>query len=492
MSLLSDPLSTPAGAPLPEPPQEAPRFAIIFDLDDTLAFTAPHWRRAEEALLRRLGRAWSSELALKYKGMNTLDVAAVIHREFNPDLPLAECQRIVRDALLESLRAGPITAMPGAAVCVRRAERIAPLAIASGSPLEAIEIIVEELGIADAFEVKVSSESVRRGKPFPDVFFAAAEELGVPAESCLVFEDSLVGAEAARSAGMSCIAVPSSRPEEVLEVASRCFSSLNDVSGKDIAACLPSASCRQFPFSVRKASTAFSLLELLIGIATVAVLATLAFVAFGAAREMNKQTVCASNLRTLATAVISYATEHNGRFPPPFGEGAAVTWDGVVAPYFGHHDLKEPTSLLHCPADPRPIEASPGKYRRSYKLSSQPAQNYESPMGVVGYYDDPSGAQKYLSVVRRQIDLTHPSDTILIFEHFTTNTVKSEYSDHYQFATSNSIGSGWRNKNRIVGHLPNGRFYHGKGIAFAMADGHVEIQHPSWAYTPHVRWDIIR
>ncbi len=494
MPTYSDSIAASANAPMntPVPDRDKASRGIIFDLDDTLALTAPHWRHAEATLLNLLGYKWSEELSLKYKGMNTFDVAAIIHRELKPDLSLEQCRVTLRNALLESLDRGPIVGMPGALGCVRRAAQLAPLAIASGSPLSAIELILNRLEMTDLFEVKVSSESVAKGKPAPDVFLAAAGMLGVDPACCLVFEDSLVGAKAARSAGMACLVVPSIRPEEGYEIASRCFPSLAEITVEEMASYLPPPPAFQVASSRSRFAGAFSLLELLIGVAIVAVLTALGFVAVGASSEMKKQTVCVSNLRALAAGVLNYASEHNGAFPPPFGSGDAVTWDGVIMPYLNHHDLTQPNARLKCPADPRPMEVSPGKYRRSYKLSSQPAQNHESPMGVVGYYDDPSGQQKYLSVIRRQINLTHPADTILIFEHFTTNERKSQFSDHFQFSTSNSIGSGWRNKNRIVGYLPDGRFYHGKGIAFAMADGHVEIQDPSWAYTPHVRWDAVR
>jgi pseudouridine-5'-monophosphatase len=49
---------------------------------------------------------------------------------------------------------------------------------------------------------------VARPKPAPDIFLAAAQDLGAPPESCLVFEDSPFGVEAARAAGMQVIALP--------------------------------------------------------------------------------------------------------------------------------------------------------------------------------------------------------------------------------------------------------------------------------------------
>ena len=84
------------------------------------------------------------------------------------------------------------------------------MAVASGSPVEAIESSLGALGISDAFDLLISSEEAARGKPHPDVFLAATGKLGLSPESCLVFEDSLVGVQAAAAAGMRCIVRPSS------------------------------------------------------------------------------------------------------------------------------------------------------------------------------------------------------------------------------------------------------------------------------------------
>lgn len=80
-------------------------------------------------------------------------------------------------------------------------------ALASMAPRENIAVTLGALGIRNTFDTVVSGDDVRRGKPDPDVFLAAAAALGVPPERCVVIEDSPQGVEAARRAGMKCIAV---------------------------------------------------------------------------------------------------------------------------------------------------------------------------------------------------------------------------------------------------------------------------------------------
>jgi len=183
--------------------------ALIFDMDDTLVATAPIWRDAENTLLRALGHP-DFPLAERCKGMNARDVAATAHRELSGTMPLPQCQRLMRARLLENFGRLPIEAVPGAMALVQRCRATGlPMAVASGSPMQAIAHAMDSLGIRQHMRVLVASESVERGKPHPDVFIATAEKLNVPPGNCLVFEDSLVGVKAAAAAGMRCMVRPS-------------------------------------------------------------------------------------------------------------------------------------------------------------------------------------------------------------------------------------------------------------------------------------------
>lgn len=189
-------------------PMPIPR-AVIFDLDDTLVATAALWKEAESELLAAIGQRWEIDLSMRYKGMNALDVARVIHEHHQPAMPLSDCQHHMRSSLIRRFAQSPPPAMPGAVACVERARVRCELAVASGSPPEAIAIALRTLGIADLFSHVISSESVRAGKPKPDVYLLAAQHLGLVPEQCIAVEDSAIGAQAARSAGMNCWLIPS-------------------------------------------------------------------------------------------------------------------------------------------------------------------------------------------------------------------------------------------------------------------------------------------
>lgn len=211
------------------------RGALIFDMDSLLVNSSPIWTAAEKTFLHAIGGEWSPQLALQYRGMNALDLAATVHRLVQPATSLGQCQQIMRDELVAEYRTGQVTAMPGAVELVRRLGGRAPMAVASGSPMLGIASALAQLSIHDCFDVLISSEDVPRGKPAPDVFIEAARRLGAEAGRCLVFEDSVAGIGAAQAACMACFAVPSGEPERIAQMATRTFGSLADITDDDLA-----------------------------------------------------------------------------------------------------------------------------------------------------------------------------------------------------------------------------------------------------------------
>jgi HAD superfamily hydrolase (TIGR01509 family) len=88
-------------------------------------------------------------------------------------------------------------------------------AVASSAPPENVEVLVDELAIRIYFDALVTPGDLP-GKPDPAVFLLAATRLDVPPVQCIVIEDSIPGIEAARRAGMHCIAVTTTNPPEAL------------------------------------------------------------------------------------------------------------------------------------------------------------------------------------------------------------------------------------------------------------------------------------
>ena len=117
----------------------------------------------------------------------------------------------------EVVREQGMTALPGVEPWLRmlRDEGIA-CAIASSTHLENITTTLEVLGLGEFFSAIVSAEDVKRGKPDPEVFLTAAQQLDVEPGDAVVFEDALVGIAAAKAAGMRVVAVASTEPKDKL------------------------------------------------------------------------------------------------------------------------------------------------------------------------------------------------------------------------------------------------------------------------------------
>jgi len=142
-----------------------------------------------------------------------------------------------KSAHYDNLISGNIEFLPGAREFIKSAGDKYPLAIGSGALRGEIVDILEHAGIESCFKVIVSAEDVTRSKPAPDVFINVLTRLNkephasgtIYPRDCLVIEDSVSGVEAALSAGMKCLAVTNSYPEEKLSRAHLVRESLNGV-----------------------------------------------------------------------------------------------------------------------------------------------------------------------------------------------------------------------------------------------------------------------
>jgi len=103
-------------------------------------------------------------------------------------------------------------------------------ALASSAPMVNINLIIDMLHIRPWFSVILSGENIPAGKPDPYLFLQAAEALDVSPDRCVVVEDAPAGVEAARRAGMKCIAVTSTRPKQELAQADLVVDTLEELA----------------------------------------------------------------------------------------------------------------------------------------------------------------------------------------------------------------------------------------------------------------------
>ena len=178
---------------------------LIFDCDGTLADSMPlHWRAWQMITHRHelhfpedrfyaLGGVPSRDILkmLSEEQGRSLDHFAVAHEKENAYLPfLAEIEPI--HAVVEIARAhfGKI-----------------PLAVASGGTQAIIVQVLEQLKIRHLFNAVVTCEMVKKQKPAPDIFLEAARRIGVAPQFCRAYEDTDLGLQAIRAAGMDAVDV---------------------------------------------------------------------------------------------------------------------------------------------------------------------------------------------------------------------------------------------------------------------------------------------
>jgi HAD superfamily hydrolase (TIGR01509 family) len=179
--------------------------AFIFDLDGTLADTMPVHFGVWEIVARRYGLTFPEERFYSLGGVPTPRIAAMLIEEAGLTLDAVAVAAEKEQTYVEGLLSGALAVRaiePVVAIArARRAE--GPLAIASGSSRRLVTHTLGALGIADWFGAVVAAEDTVLHKPEPDVFLEAARRLGVEPARCTVYEDTDLGLEAARRAGMA-------------------------------------------------------------------------------------------------------------------------------------------------------------------------------------------------------------------------------------------------------------------------------------------------
>jgi HAD superfamily hydrolase (TIGR01509 family) len=179
--------------------------AFIFDLDGTLADTMPVHFDVWQIFAQRHGFIFPEERFYALGGVPTPRIAAMLIQEAGLDLDPVALAREKEQFYVDALFSGELTIQPIAPViAIARARRAeGPMAIASGSSRRVVTHTLGTLGIAEWFGAVVAMEDTARHKPEPDVFLEAARRLGVEAARCTVYEDTDLGLEAARRAGMA-------------------------------------------------------------------------------------------------------------------------------------------------------------------------------------------------------------------------------------------------------------------------------------------------
>jgi beta-phosphoglucomutase len=190
---------------------------VVFDLDGTLTDNMACHAEAFGLFLKHHGLP-EMTMAMRHRidGKRNSEIFPIL---FDRELTLDEIRTFSeeKESAYRELSRERLQPLAGSITLLERlAERGISVAVATSAPERNVAHTLSAIGLADRISVIARSDSVPRGKPFPDVFLQAAHELGVAPEACLAFEDAPVGVAAARSAGMRCVAITSTFSAEAL------------------------------------------------------------------------------------------------------------------------------------------------------------------------------------------------------------------------------------------------------------------------------------
>lgn len=182
--------------------------AVIFDMDGVLVNSEPFYVEVEQTNFKMLGLNITEDEHKTYQGTATDRMWQIIKEKYGVSQAVEELVEMTNSIVTPYFASLEIIeSMPGVEQLIKRlAKEKIPMALASSSYPDVIEIILQKTGIKSYFDVVVDSQMAGASKPEPDIFLLAAQKLGLPPDKCIVIEDSANGIQAAKSAGMYCIA----------------------------------------------------------------------------------------------------------------------------------------------------------------------------------------------------------------------------------------------------------------------------------------------
>ncbi len=209
--------------------------AAIFDLDGTLVDTEILWVEVTHQYLQACGcdPAYEDVLQIVY-GRSWRQVYADIVKKYDMGhVTIQAMDEILLGMIQVRKQQQEGLVIAGSVALLRDLAQKMPVCIVSGSPRRAIEDAVDLMQIGESLAFYIGAEEYHIGKPDPACFQMAIDRLGIPANACVVFEDSTAGVHAAKDAGAYCVALV--RPERPAQDVSRADIILDDLGGFEVS-----------------------------------------------------------------------------------------------------------------------------------------------------------------------------------------------------------------------------------------------------------------
>ena len=176
---------------------------ILFDMDGVLVDSEPLFHKAVNVMVERCGAAPITEAENnRYLLGTTVEQTWVEVKKLRDITQTPAELRAGYDAVVREVLRSDLTPRPGVLELVREAQRRGlPIAVASSSLREWVELKLAVIGLTDAFPVRLGGDDITHGKPAPDIYIKAARLIGLEPAQCIAIEDSPIGLAAASASG---------------------------------------------------------------------------------------------------------------------------------------------------------------------------------------------------------------------------------------------------------------------------------------------------
>jgi HAD superfamily hydrolase (TIGR01509 family) len=180
--------------------------AYLFDCDGTIADSMPLHYIAWSKALGEWNCPFPEERFYAWGGMPIVEIIERLSTEHGIEMPVRRVAARKEELYYEQI--SELKAVPEVLEHIEQQHGRIPFAVVSGSERASVQASLRAIGLLEKFETLVCAGDYVRSKPDPEAFLMAAQRLGISPESCLVFEDTQMGVDAAKAAGMAWVRVP--------------------------------------------------------------------------------------------------------------------------------------------------------------------------------------------------------------------------------------------------------------------------------------------
>lgn len=178
---------------------------IVFDMDGTLVDSMPAHMEAWRVTCENFGYPFDLDYMYSLGGVPTRQTVVVLNDKFSMDHDPSEVARYKRESW-EAMNLEPVIIESTMAVFNHYRPHMA-IGIGTGAERPHAEHLLTSHGLLERIDSLVTATDVTHGKPHPETFLTVARQMGIEPSKCVVFEDTEIGRQAARDAGMDCIMV---------------------------------------------------------------------------------------------------------------------------------------------------------------------------------------------------------------------------------------------------------------------------------------------